>query len=149
MVAMWNVGTPLGDRIVALREGFGWSQGMLALRAGVEQTWLSNVEVGRTKKPDPEYLVRVARALSTSVEYLVTGEHQGEAVTITGPEHQASRLRRLARYPEQILERLELTLGLWVTEVKLSSGDTYYHTAGEHEAAEDEQPPATRHESHG
>src|SRR5581483_12232824 len=83
----------------------------LAYQAKVEQTWLSNVEVGRTKKPDAEYLVRVARALGTSVEYLVEGREEAGR----DPATQAI-YRRLLRYPPDLVARCERAMGALFSE---------------------------------
>lgn len=103
--------TDLGRRIVMLRKSKDMSQGKLAYLAEVEVTWLSGVETGRSTKPDPHLLVRVARVLGTNVEYLITGVEPGGADPV-----KMSRIRRLLARSDEQLQRLERALDAFLYE---------------------------------
>lgn len=102
--------TPLGQRIVRLRAERGWTQGQLAAYARVKRSWLSLVESGDRERPNADDLVRVARALGTTVEYLVTGQTED-----VEPEKEAI-LRRLASRPTDVLARFERAVGAFFSE---------------------------------
>ena len=103
------VGTPLGDRIRALREREGWTQAQLAAFAGVTRGWLSLVEAGDRKNPQGDLLAKVARCLGVSVEYLITGSEPRAAgpVTIDVPADNLSLRRRVANMPAEWLAAYE------------------------------------------
>lgn len=63
----------LGARIVDLRNRLGWTQRVLADRTGLRPARLSKIERSR-KVPSLEEVLRLARALSVSLEDLVFGE---------------------------------------------------------------------------
>ena len=67
----------LGQRIVDLRTRRDWLQSELAKRAAVSQAFLSGVERDQ-RTPGSEVLLRIADALSTSLDYLMKGDG-GEA----------------------------------------------------------------------
>lgn len=103
-----HASTPLGDRIRSLRQARAWTQGQLATDAGVKRSWLSNVESGVIDNPRAEYLSAVARTLGVSVEYLTSGRSAGpNEIVITGPENKAAPLRRMSRYPADIIARFD------------------------------------------
>lgn len=60
----------LGDRVRILREQKGWSQQDLADRANLDSSYISLLETGRRKNPGFETLLKIARALGTSLSYL-------------------------------------------------------------------------------
>ncbi len=64
----------LGQRIKTLRKALGLSQEQLAERIGIHQGSLSELERGRTKKGFGETIVKLATALHTNPEWLVTGK---------------------------------------------------------------------------
>ena len=63
----------LGERVVRLREGRGWSRMDLARRLGVRRDRLAKWELGK-HSPPAEMLVAFGKALGVSVDELVTGE---------------------------------------------------------------------------
>jgi transcriptional regulator with XRE-family HTH domain len=65
----------LGARIIDLRNRQGWTQRVLADRAGLRPARLSKIERSR-KMPALEEVLRLAWALSVSLEDLVFGETQ-------------------------------------------------------------------------
>lgn len=71
------VGDSLGERLKLLREARGWTQGQLAEYAGVTRSWLSNVESGEIDNPRADLLLRVARRLGVTIEFLITGDPPG------------------------------------------------------------------------
>ena len=63
----------LGPRIAALRRSKNISQGELARRLQVSPSAVGMYEQGR-REPSAELLVRLARELEVSVDYLLTGK---------------------------------------------------------------------------
>ena len=63
----------LGPRIAALRRSKKISQGELAKRLQVSPSAVGMYEQGR-REPSAELLVRLARVLEVSVDYLLTGQ---------------------------------------------------------------------------
>lgn len=60
------------DRIKKLRKFQGMNQGELALKAGVAQSRISDWENGA--EPSLHNLTKLAIALETTIDYLVTGK---------------------------------------------------------------------------
>lgn len=60
----------LGDKIRALREEYGFTQGQLADNASVSQGYLSQLENGDVKNPSAAVLLRVAQAMSVDPDEL-------------------------------------------------------------------------------
>lgn len=56
----------LGAAVRKLRQSRGWTQTQLARKAGLDQTYISSLEIGR-RDPNPSYLSvnRIATALGT------------------------------------------------------------------------------------
>ena len=65
-------GKSLGERVVERREELKMSQTQLAKKVGISQQSLSAIEKGETKRP--RNISDLARALSTTVSYLETGQ---------------------------------------------------------------------------
>ena len=79
----------LGPRIAALRRSKNISQGELARRLQVSPSAVGMYEQGR-REPSAELLVRLARVLEVSVDYLLTGQPlPGEREKIEGITAQA------------------------------------------------------------
>lgn len=66
-------GSELGLRIQQLRKGRGWTLDQLAGEAGVTKGFLSQVENGKTQ-PTGKVLLRIARALGASTDWLLAGD---------------------------------------------------------------------------
>jgi len=106
--------TALGTRIRELRERRDWTQGQLATYARVGRSWLSLVESGDRAHPNAPDLLRVARALGVSLEYLLTGD---------GASHDPEKdrlLEQMRPYPRSAIERALATLALWAGEFQLA-----------------------------
>ncbi len=67
----------VGRRIRELR-GFDMTQAELAIRAGITQAHLSNVERGKGEI-GAEILLRIAREFDKTMEWLLTGEDRPKA----------------------------------------------------------------------
>lgn len=63
--------TTLGERLKRLRESKGLSQSELARRSQTKQATISRLESGRMKDVETATARRLARALGTSVDYLI------------------------------------------------------------------------------
>ena len=70
---------PLGDRIKARRTDLGWTQDVLAKKAGISKGFLSDVENGK-RSIGAETLLDLARVLGLSLDFLMTGQ-EGETET--------------------------------------------------------------------
>ena len=66
----------LGERIRRLRRLKKWSQGDLAARAGTKATFISKYETG-VYEPKSILLGRIAEALGTTTDFLITGQDPG------------------------------------------------------------------------
>ena len=65
----------LGDRIARLRKAAGMNQAELAEKIGVSTSAIGMYEQGR-REPSCALLVSLARALNTSLQYLLTGAEE-------------------------------------------------------------------------
>lgn len=70
----------LGPRIKAAREERGWSQYDLARLSGVSQSAIAKIETGARRRTSGDVLHKLAAALDTTVEVLLTGV-PGEDIT--------------------------------------------------------------------
>jgi transcriptional regulator with XRE-family HTH domain len=76
---MEQVGTTaLGRRIRDLRAKRGIRQESLARAAGVSPSYLSRIEAGQ-REPSPPLLTALARAVGSSVDFLLSGVDEGQA----------------------------------------------------------------------
>ncbi len=66
----------LGDRVKLERERRGFSQDELARRAEVSRQYISLLERNERENPASQELLRIAKALNTTSEYLLTGDDQ-------------------------------------------------------------------------
>ena len=62
----------MGARITALRKSAGWNQAELAQQLQISPSAVGMYEQGR-REPSADILVRMARVLGVSVDYLLTG----------------------------------------------------------------------------
>lgn len=63
----------VGGRIKDRREELGWTQDALAHKAGISKSFLSDLENGR-RNVSSQNLLDIARVLSLSMDFLMTGE---------------------------------------------------------------------------
>jgi len=68
----------IGNRIKKLREQKGYSLTELAELANVSKSYLSNIERSLNKNPSIHFLMKMAKPLDVSIEYLLTGIDQAE-----------------------------------------------------------------------
>jgi transcriptional regulator with XRE-family HTH domain len=66
--------TPIVVRIREIREAKGWTQELLAERAGTRQATISDLETGRTGRVDLDLLERIATALEVEPGALLVRE---------------------------------------------------------------------------
>jgi transcriptional regulator with XRE-family HTH domain len=69
--------TTFGGRVAKAREKRGWTQQELAERAGVRYETINRIENGKHAEPRVYVAVALAKALGTTVDYLV-GMYEGE-----------------------------------------------------------------------
>ncbi len=62
----------VGERIKARRSELGWTQELLAQKAGISKSFLSELENGK-RRVSADNLLEIARTLSVSLDYLMTG----------------------------------------------------------------------------
>ncbi|QDT59451.1 HTH-type transcriptional regulator Xre [Stieleria bergensis] len=65
--------TTVGERIKARREELDWTQDDLATKASISKSFLSDLENGK-RNVGADKLLDIARALSLSLDYLMTGK---------------------------------------------------------------------------
>ena len=68
---MFQVQQKLGITVRHLREAKGWTQVELADKAQVSQGLVSQLEAGMKKNPGALHVLRLAKALGTTVEELL------------------------------------------------------------------------------
>jgi transcriptional regulator with XRE-family HTH domain len=61
----------LADRLRQLREEKGWSQGQLTTYSGVSKGQVSKIEKGDRKYPSAPVIMKLAKALDTTTDYLL------------------------------------------------------------------------------
>jgi transcriptional regulator with XRE-family HTH domain len=74
----------LGERVRRRREELRMSQQDLAASTGIQQTLISRIERGVNTNPHKDVLLRLARALRCSIDWLV-GLYDEEPVGATTP----------------------------------------------------------------
>jgi len=62
--------TTIGMRLRSARERSGWTQDFLASKARVPQPSVSRIESGDTAEPSGTTMIKLARALGVTVEWL-------------------------------------------------------------------------------
>jgi len=86
--------TTVGERIKARREELKWKQDDLASKASISKSFLSDLENGK-RKVGADKLLDIARALSLSLDYLMTGKNAGKAKL---PAHEVQIPKALADF---------------------------------------------------
>ena len=76
----------IGALVRRLRRARGLQQYDLAGLAGVGRSWLSQLEIDRMERPDPERLRRLARPLGVEAEWLLEAAGYGLAAADRGKE---------------------------------------------------------------
>lgn len=69
----------IGTRIKSIRTARDMSQTRLAAELGVRERTIARWEAG-SNEPDSRYLIALAEMLGCSLEWLMTGEPNGEGV---------------------------------------------------------------------
>lgn len=101
----------LGQRILQIRSRRGWSQGQLAARVGSTRTQISKYERG-AYEPKFDLLGRIAEALGTTTDFLITGREPDSELKVLLPrlENLPQELRGgLAEFLEGLLHVHEIT----------------------------------------
>ena len=60
-----------GQRVITARDQQGWTRRELAKRAGLHEQHLANVERGNRFRIEAETIIKLARALNCSTDYLM------------------------------------------------------------------------------
>jgi transcriptional regulator with XRE-family HTH domain len=63
----------VGERVRRRRQELGWSQDLLARKAGISKGFLSDLETGK-RRIGADTLLDLGRALGLSLDYLMTGQ---------------------------------------------------------------------------
>jgi transcriptional regulator with XRE-family HTH domain len=84
----------VGDRIARLRRSLGWNQAELARRVDCKPAQISKYE-RNVFEPGLLTLSRIAAALGTSTDYLITGKEAAQA----GPDRLTALWAELERLP--------------------------------------------------
>lgn len=75
----------VGERIKARRDELDWTQDKLAEEAGISKSFLSDLENGK-RNVGADKLLDIARALSLSLDYLMTGKKTRKKGAVDAPE---------------------------------------------------------------
>jgi len=84
----------LGDRIRKLRKQQGWTQEGLAERVNVCSSFVGHIERG-TRKASLETLVSIANTLNVSLDYLMAGSLQNNAIIGLMPQSLNAHQRKV------------------------------------------------------
>lgn len=98
--------TIFGQRLREIRELRAWTQEELAEKAGLAASVVSHYETGVRRKPSADNLVKLAKALGVTVDYLLGRTEMPEV----SDERVAALLRSLSRAPS---DRYESFLDMW------------------------------------
>lgn len=79
-------GVSIGSRVKAARLAKGLKQGELAAKIGIKQASLSEIEHGHTRQPAGDTLLKIAKVLETSPNWLQTGHGSPVLPTETTPD---------------------------------------------------------------
>lgn len=97
------VSDSFGGYLRELRKGAGLSQRELAVRAGIDFTYLSKIENSRVEPPAEETMRALARAVGTDAENLLARARKMprdlKALVAQGSMEKALLLRRIAQTP--------------------------------------------------
>ncbi|MHB1314599.1 MAG: helix-turn-helix domain-containing protein [Christensenellales bacterium] len=103
-IAVEGIAEGMGERIAARRQQLGWTQEKTAENAGLSHQFFSSVEGGR-KNMRADNAVKLAYALQTSTDYILTGKRNSNDF-----EYIASMLRELddeqLRHAEEMIKHL-------------------------------------------
>lgn len=99
----------VGERIKQRRLDLGWTQEQLCTKAGISASFLSDLENGK-RSVSASNLLDIARALSVSLDYLMTGKASNEEPT------EVSIPASLARFAAE--ERLSLRQTLMLLDMQ-------------------------------
>ena len=120
----------IGQRVREARERAGLSQGQLATYADVSRSYITRLEHGEYDDPSYFKLERLAKALDSSVDALVSVPEDGDLEQIAVPREKASAVRRFINMdfgPQPLWDVVE---GL----VRMFSVDSHKHTLQHHPA---------------
>jgi transcriptional regulator with XRE-family HTH domain len=99
----------VGERIKQRRLELGWTQDQLCTKAGISASFLSDLENGK-RSVSASNLLDIARALSVSLDYLMTGKASSE------PQAEVAIPASLARFAAE--ERLSLRQTLMLVDMQ-------------------------------
>jgi transcriptional regulator with XRE-family HTH domain len=139
----------LGERIRELREARSLSQRELARRAGVDHSYVSKIENGRTEVPSVDTLRALATVLEVEeVEMLGFADVLPGAFASIARSPEAMRFMRrasdLARSSEDWVEMLEVLEVRMAAQGKVGIGDRDRRTGGAQSARDARDEPRAR-----
>ena len=65
--------TDVADRLIRLREAAGINRKALSIRAGLNETYVRDIEIGKTRSPTVASLAKIAKALGVPIHELTGG----------------------------------------------------------------------------
>lgn len=100
----------VGERIRRRRNELGWTQDVLAEKAGISKGFLSDLENGK-RSVGADTLLDIARVLSLSLDYLMTGKApEAEATEVQIPSSLASFAAKAGLSFRQTLTLLDMQM---------------------------------------
>lgn len=98
----------VGDRIKKRRQELGWTQDVLAEKAGISKSFLSDLENAK-RSVGADTLLEIGRVLSLSLDYLMAGkEPETEPTEVQIPSSLASFAAKAGLSFRQALTLLEM-----------------------------------------
>lgn len=118
----------VGDRVKDERARRGWTQRDLAVRSGLGQSYISQLESGRRDNPTSEVLLKLARAFAIAIDELLLMPAEDNQIfpstTLRNeglPEVEIVRISALwEQYPEKRKTLLESAHNLAQAHAKLN-----------------------------
>lgn len=107
-----TTGLAIGKRVRRLRKHLGISQRMLSERAGISDSYISQLESGKIPNPTITQLRKVANGLKATLEEITGGELPDDAVIgKSDVELRADEItRKLLALPDEAMKRVEAYL---------------------------------------
>lgn len=109
--------TTLGKRIQQLRKEKGYSQTELANTAGISYAQLSRYE-NKGAQPPAEVLKRLANALDTTVDYMISGDTEEKAKEALNDTELLRQFKEMDQLPPQEKSTLIKVISAYIRDFK-------------------------------
>lgn len=114
-MAVSEIAERLGQRVRRLRRKNGWSQEVLAKRAGLTRPHVAKIEKGLVKHPRIDTLMRLSRALGVSVQELIGPPKLSDGEFITTGVSRDDFAKWFSTLPRELQDDLRTNLSVHST----------------------------------